>query len=85
MFRKIVVLIGMVFIVHGAAFSQMSSEEAEEKAVRIHELATSDVIYLDEEEKALYYQNISIIQLLKEIKDLLRQQIEVIQTKEPKE
>ncbi|UCD14882.1 MAG: hypothetical protein JSV34_03930 [Candidatus Omnitrophota bacterium] len=69
----------------GLVRAQMSLEEAEKKAEQIHNLASSDVIYLDEEEKALYYQNIQIIQLLKEIRDLLRQQAESTEIKEEEE
>ena len=51
-------------------------ETAEEKAARIHQLASSDVIYTQEETKALYYQNQQIIDLLKEIRDLLDARLE---------
>jgi hypothetical protein len=44
---------------------------AEEKARRSHDLAVSDVIYEQENFKALYYQNLQIIELLKEIKEEL--------------
>ncbi len=44
---------------------------AEQKAKEIHELASSDVIYTAEEPKALYYQNLQIIDLLAQIRDLL--------------
>ena len=42
---------------------------SEEKARRSHELAVSDVIYEQENFKALYYQNQRIIELLQEIRD----------------
>ena len=49
----------------------LSGDEAEQKAREVHSLATKDVIFIDEELKALYYQNIQIIGLLKDIKELL--------------
>lgn len=56
-------------------FAQDAIENPEEKAEEIHKIASSDMIYTDEELKALYYQNVQIIGLLKEIRDLLNQQI----------
>lgn len=56
--------------------------DAESEAKRYHELATSDIVYTDEELKALYYQNKTIIELLRDIKKLLGQQL--IQLKEKK-
>ena len=49
----------------------MNTEDAAEKARRAHELAGSDMIYQQEDFKALYYQNVQMIQLLKEIRDSL--------------
>ena len=46
--------------------------DAGEKARKAHQIAGSDMIYQQEEWKALYYQNIQIIQLLKEIRDLVQ-------------
>lgn len=57
-------------------------EDARKKATEIHNLASSDVIYSDEELKALYYQNIQIIGLLREIRTLLRKQVELLQDEE---
>ena len=51
-------------------------EEAAQKADEIHSKVTSDVIYTQQELKALYYQNIQMIRLLEDIKELLRQQLE---------
>ena len=45
--------------------------DPEEKARRAHELSASDVIYQQEDFKALYYQNQRIIELLKEMRDEL--------------
>lgn len=50
------------------------AEDAEKKAREIHNIATSDVIYTQEETKALYYQNVQIIDLLRQIRDLLQRQ-----------
>ena len=53
------------------AFAEGDSDTAEDKAKEIHRLASSDVIYQDQETKAIYYQNVQIIELLKQIRDLL--------------
>ena len=56
------------------AFAQdgdMDSYDAAFKARQAHEKAATDMIYQNEEWKALYYQNQQIIQLLKEIRDSL--------------
>ncbi len=58
-------LASAVFLAH--AEDDLSS--AEEKAHQSHDLAMSDVIYEQENFKALYYQNEVIIQLLKEIRE----------------
>jgi hypothetical protein len=55
-----------------SAYSE-SEKEAAKKAEEIHNRALSDVIYVDEELKALYYQNIQIISLLKDIRALLKE------------
>lgn len=49
--------------------------QAEDKARELHKLAASDVIYSQEEIKALYYQNIQIIDLLTQIRDLLQSRL----------
>ena len=59
-----------------------SFNEAGKKAEEIHEHASSDIIFTEAELKALYYQNIQIIELLKEIKELLRQNLTEINTVE---
>ena len=56
--------------------AQDVADDAEKEATKFHELALSDVIYSGEEWKALYYQNIQRIELLKEISNLLKQQLE---------
>ena len=50
----------------------MSGSVAEEKARQAHEKAASDFVYQSDEWKALYYQNVRMIQLLKEIRDSLQ-------------
>ena len=45
---------------------------AEFKARQAHEKATSDIIYQNEEWKAMYYQNAQMIELLKDIRDSLQ-------------
>lgn len=49
-------------------FAEMSFEDAEDKAAEAHKLAASDVIYQEQDWKALYFQNVQIISLLKDIK-----------------
>lgn len=60
----------------GLPVVQSNEEEAERKAREIHQHASSDVIFTDEELRALYYQNVQIISVLKEIRELLRQKLE---------
>ena len=49
---------------------------AEVKAKERHDLATSDFIYTQVELQALYFQNIQIISLLKDIRGLLKINLE---------
>ena len=60
------------------SYAGMSSDEAERKAAEIHQKASSDVIYVDSEAIAIYYQNIQIINLLKENNELLKQNLQEI-------
>ncbi len=53
------------------ADDNVDPNDASEKARKAHDLAGSDVIYQQEDFKALYYQNVEMIQLLKEIRDCL--------------
>lgn len=53
-------------------FAEMSFEEAESKATEAHKLAESDMIYQEQDWKALYYQNEQMISLLKDIKSELK-------------
>ena len=66
-------LIGLFVFNFSPAFAADTS--AEEKALEAHQLASSDVIYSQEEPKALYYQNLQIIDLLKEIRDILDERL----------
>ena len=52
-----------------------AQEDAQQKAEEIHKIASSDAIYVEEELKALYYQNVQMIELLREIRDLLERQV----------
>ena len=63
-------VVGSLFLsAVSCAFAQEDLSDVEEKARGAHELAMSDVIYEQENFKALYYQNEQIIRLLKEIRD----------------
>ncbi|MFH1798851.1 MAG: hypothetical protein ABH844_05935 [Candidatus Omnitrophota bacterium] len=64
--------VGIFFCCSGSA--EFSFDEAEQKAKEIHDIVATDIIYSEQEIKALYYQNIQIIKLLEDIKDLLRTQ-----------
>lgn len=59
-------------------YGEASFDEAGRKAKEMHDIASKDIIYTDQELKALYYQNVQIIRILEEIKNLLRQQISAI-------
>jgi hypothetical protein len=66
-------LLVMTFLFPWTAMAQNDEiDDAAENALKSHELASSDMMYQQEEFKAMYYQNIQIIQLLKEILDSLQ-------------
>ncbi|HLD69964.1 MAG TPA: hypothetical protein VJA17_04285 [Candidatus Omnitrophota bacterium] len=80
MVRRMIVFILLVMI--GCSVSLIvvdtvraqTAEEAGKKAAEIHLVASSDVIYTEAELKALYYQNIQIIEILKDIRNILQLQ-----------
>ena len=64
-------LVLMLFL-SGASLIARAEEDyatSEEKAERAHRLSQSDVIYQQEDFRALYYQNEAVIRLLKEIRE----------------
>lgn len=67
------------------ASAQDTYENAEQKAEEIYKEAASDVIYLQNVLKSLYYQNIQIIQLLKDIRELMDDYLQTVQENEQKE
>lgn len=69
-------LLAFMLLLNGAHAWAMDADEAEQKAKEINDLAASDVIYSQEAGKALYYQNIQMIDLLKEIRDLLKENLD---------
>ena len=79
--RRFFVFVLAVFLVYGIglkpnliyAEDEATPVDAEDTANEIHKVASSDMIYAQEESKALYYQNLKIIELLKEIRDLLKE------------
>lgn len=82
MLKKIILLLIAFAVVRANNHSPLQAqnsmvENAQQKAAEIHALASSDMIYTNEEMKALYYQNIEIIELLKEIRDNLSEQIRI--------
>ena len=74
LFITIIFTVGVLY--SQPAFCQKDYEDAGKKAKEIYEKADSDIIYLDNVMKSLYYQNIQIIELLKEIKTLMKDFIE---------
>ncbi len=88
MLRKIAVSLFVLCYVlsNGMAFAQREIGSAEQKLQEIEkileeirstpDLVSPDSIYTATMIKALYYQNTEIIQLLKEIRELLRQSLE---------
>ena len=78
--KKKVLLLILLFAGAGSyvppVFAGESMGDAARKAQEIHDLASSDVIYVQDELKALYYQNLQIIDLLKQIRDILDMKLE---------
>ncbi len=78
--RKIVILllaiVALCALGIAQAIAQETIQEAGQKAQEIHKVASSDIIHTEQELKALYYQNIQIIELLKDIRELLKQQLQ---------
>ncbi len=83
--NRLFFICSLLSIVYGlwspAVFAEMSFEAAEEKAAEAHKLAASDVIYQEQDWKALYYQNLQMISLLKDIK----QELERLNARESKD
>jgi len=61
-----------------ASLAQTTVEDPKAKAAEIHQRAMSDVIYTQDELKALYYQNVQIINLLTEMRDSLREALSAL-------
>lgn len=61
-------LVPVLALIPNFSYAEMSFEAAEEKAAEAHKLAASDVIYQEQDWKALYYQNLQMISLLQDIK-----------------
>ncbi|MBU4342804.1 MAG: hypothetical protein KJ902_04285 [Candidatus Omnitrophica bacterium] len=90
MIRKITILLilihGLWIMDCGLVFAQEEAEEAEQRVKEaqgilkemraIPDLVSPDSIYTTTQLRALYYQNIQIIDLLKQIRSLLQQQLE---------
>ena len=71
--RTIAVGLGILMIgmLSGSAWCEEDPGSALDKADKMHTHASSDVIFSQDETKALYYQNVVIIDLLRQIRDLL--------------
>jgi len=79
MIRKIVIIAAAMCVlsVMGSAYWTNSCfADPEKKAAEIHAKALSDIIYVDSELIAHYYQNVKVISLLEEIKALLKENLE---------
>ena len=74
-FRSLIFFFGFLgFFLSTAACAfedDTNDSDYEQKARQAHEKAASDIIYQNDEWKALYYQNQQIIQLLKDIRESL--------------
>ena len=84
--KKLLILLLAVFLgadilCNSPTFALESYEEAEMMADDIHKTVATDIIYTEQELKALYYQNIQIIHLLKEIKELLQKNLQATREK----
>ena len=74
MMKKMLKAAGLVLFltamaVRAHAEDEMTSSDPEDRARKAHELSMSDVMYQQEDFRALYYQNLQIIDLLKEVRD----------------
>lgn len=77
LYRIFLILVFVICIVDfRPIYAEVTFDEAQKMADEIHKKVATDIVYTDQEVKALYYQNIQIIELLKEIRNLLRQQLE---------
>ena len=81
--KKVVLFFVLIFLISTGNFSfSQETQEAGMMAKKFHkiqeemltkpDLVTPDSIYTTAELKAIYYQNVQIIELLKEIRDTLR-------------
>ena len=84
---KVVLFFVLIFLINTGNFSfSQEIQEAEMMAEKFHkiqeemlskpDLVTPDSIYTTAEIKAIYYQNVQIIELLKEIRNILRLSLE---------
>jgi hypothetical protein len=62
-------------------YAQGSTEWAAQKARHAHDMASSDVIYQQEDLRALYYQNQVMIDLLKDMRDSQRETLRLMRQK----
>lgn len=90
--RLLVIVFAGVLTLSSLFSSWAAAPESSEKHHQIQkemrskpDLITPDSIYLGSGLDAIYWQNIQMINLLKDIKDLLREQIEIKTEKEKKE
>jgi len=72
----IVLLVAAISAPLAYAASDQVIQSALQQAEAIHAKAMSDIIYEQSELKALYFQNVAIIQLLEDVKGLLKQNLE---------
>ena len=72
----LITVIGISFLNNGITRADDTFNNAANMAKEIHAKVATDVIYTDQEIKALYYQNVQMIQLMGEMIDLMRQQLQ---------
>ena len=65
----VAMLLATTMLAKVASADDELSMDPEDQASRSHNLSQSDVMYQQEDFRALYYQNLEIIQLLQEIRD----------------
>jgi len=72
----LIVVFGISILGSGIARADDIYNNAAKMAKEIHSKVATDVIYTDQEIKALYYQNVQMIQLMEEMMNLMRQQLQ---------
>ena len=88
--KLVLYLTVMLFLIICTGFNAAAQKGIQDKAKVLHQqqermrsipdLVTPDSIYVSTELRALYYQNLKIIRILEQIRDLLQKQQELLKT-----